>query len=84
MKNGVWANGAYTSAAVRLMFLPTLNNHASLDVEDYAGPTSAVKTHIGFIEGTSIHGVGYNDDHPESVGEAVGHLITEVVHQRST
>ncbi len=80
LRNGVWANGAYTGAAVRLLFLPTLNNHASLDVEDYAGPTSAVKTHIGFIEGTSIHGVGYNDDHPESVGEAVGHLITEVVH----
>lgn len=78
-KNGVWANGAYTGAQVRLMFMPTLNNHGSLNGEDYAGPTSAVKTHIGFIEGTSLHSVGYGNGHPESVGEAVGHLITQVV-----
>ena len=79
LKNGVWQGGAYTGQRVRLMFLPTLNNHGSQDVEDYAGPTSAVKTHIGFIEGTSLHSVGYGNGHPESVGEAIGHLITEVV-----
>ena len=55
LKNGVWANGGYTAQRVRLMLLPTLNNHSSLDSEDYAGPTSAVKCHIGFIEGTSLH-----------------------------
>jgi hypothetical protein len=79
LKNGGWANGEYTGQRVRLMLLPTLNNHSSLDSEDYAGPTSAVKCHIGFIEGTSLHSVGYNSGDPDAVGEAVGHLITEVV-----
>lgn len=79
LKNGVWANGGYTGQRTRLMFLPTLNNHSGLDSEDYAGPTSAVKCHIGFIEGTSLHSVGYNSGDPDAVGESVGHLITEVV-----
>jgi hypothetical protein len=79
LKNGVWVDGSYTGQRVRLMLLPTLNNHSSLDSEDYAGPTSAVKCHIGFIEGTSLHSVGYNSGDPDAVGEAVGHLITEVL-----
>ena len=79
LKNGVWANGDYTGQRVRLMLLPTLNNHSGLDSEDYAGPTSAVKCHIGFIEGTSLHSVGYSSGDPDAVGESVGHLITEVI-----
>ena len=84
LRNGVWANGGYTGQHVRLIFLPTLNNHSGLDSEDYAGPTSAVKCHIGFIEGTSLHSVGYNSGDADAVGEAVGHLITAVVHPLST
>ncbi len=79
LKNGVWANGSYTGQGVKLMLLPTLNNHSGLDSEDYAGPTSAVKCHIGFIEGTSLHTVGYSSGEPGAVGEAVGHLITQVI-----
>jgi hypothetical protein len=79
LKHGVWSGGGYTGRNVRLIFLPTLNNHSSLNSEDYAGPTSAVKCHIGFIEGTSLHSVGYNSGDPDAVGEAVGHLITAVV-----
>jgi hypothetical protein len=78
---GVWHNGAYTGQSVRLIFLPTLNNHGS-NSEDYAGITSAVKTHIGFQEGTSLHNVGYSStaslNRPDAVGEAVGHLLTTV------
>jgi hypothetical protein len=79
LHNGVWSSGGYTGQRVRLILLPTLNNHSSLDSEDYAGPTSAVKCHIGFIEGTSLHSVGYNSGDADAVGEAVGHLITQVV-----
>jgi hypothetical protein len=36
-----------------------------------AGPTSAVKCHIGFIEGTSLHSVGYNAPvRPDAMGES--------------
>jgi hypothetical protein len=80
LHNGVWAGGGYTGQGVRLILLPTLNNHSGLDSEDYAGPTSAVKCHIGFIEGTSLHSVGYNSGDADAVGEAVAHLITQVVH----
>lgn len=75
---GVWENGGYTGQRVTLIFLPTLNNHGS-GAEDYAGITSAVKCHIGFQEGTSLHSVGYNTGHPGAVGESVGHLLTNVL-----
>ncbi len=74
---GVWHNGSLTGQAVRLVLLPTLNNHGQ-NAEDYAGITSAVKCHIGFQEGISLHQVGYNYDRPDAVGDCVGHLITEV------
>ena len=85
VKNGVWQNGAYNGQKVKLIFLPTLNNHSGLDSEDYAGPTSAIKCHLGIVEFTgasgadSLHGVGYNTNQADAVGESVGHLITQVI-----
>lgn len=83
--NGVWANGTYTGQQVRLMLLPTLNNHGSFNSEDYAGPTSALKCHIGIVDftgsgSTSLHGVGYNAPiSPAAMGESVGHLVTQLL-----
>jgi hypothetical protein len=77
LQNGVWEAGSYNGQQVKLIFLPTLNNHG-WGSEDYAGITSAVKCHIGFQEGTSLHYVGYDSGDPDAVGEAVGHLITQV------
>jgi hypothetical protein len=88
-KQGVWSGGAYTGQSVKLIFLPTLNNHGSAGQEDYAGATSAVKCHLGFVRdlwdtggGTQgLHAIGYVGWplYPEAVGEAVGELITNVV-----
>ena len=83
LKNGVWAGGGYNGQRVALIFLPTLNNHGSFNSEDYAGPTSALKCHLGIVEfagttGVSLHGVGYNTPiSPRAMGESVGHLITQ-------
>ena len=84
LKNGVWQNGSYNGQKVKLIFLPTLNNHSGLDSQDYAGPTSAIKCHLGIVEfagssGYSLHGVGYDTNQADAVGESVGHLITQVV-----
>jgi len=84
LARGVWDGGAYTGQRVRLIFLPTLNNHGSFNSEDYAGPTSAVKCHLGIVpfDGPgdyTLHSVGYDSDAPDAVGEAVGHLITQIL-----
>ena len=84
LKNGVWNNGNYTGQPVKVIFLPTLNNHGSFGSEDYAGPTSALKCHLGIVEfagpGVSLHDVGYsNPISPQAMGESVGHLITQVL-----
>lgn len=86
LKNGVWQAGSYTGQKVKTIFLPTLNNHGSLNWEDYAGPTSALKCHLGIQDfnvagGTnSLHGVGYNDPiSPQAMGESVGQLITQLI-----
>jgi len=84
LRNGIWHGGRYTGQQVKLIFLPTLNNHGSFNVEDYAGPTSAVKCHLGIVEfagatGVNLHNIGYGNGHPEAVGESVAHLITEVL-----
>ena len=84
LHSGVWENGGYSGRAVKLIFLPTLNNHGSFNGEDYAGPTSAVKCHLGIVEfsgseGVHLHNIGYGNDHPEAVGESVGHLITQIL-----
>lgn len=50
MKNGVWENGAYTGRMVKAIYMPTLNNHGSGGVEDYAGVTSAIKCFFGATE----------------------------------
>jgi hypothetical protein len=85
LKNGVWNNGSYTGQPTKLIFLPTLNNHGSFNSEDYAGPTSALKCHLGIVEfagssGVNLHGVGYNTPaSPQAMGESVGQLITQIV-----
>ena len=86
LKNGVWQNGQYNGEQVKLIFLPTLNNHAGLNSEDYAGPTSALKCHLGIVEfagvveGVSLHNVGYSAPiSPQAMGEAVGQLITQIL-----
>ena len=87
LKNGVWENGAYNGQKVKLIVLPTLNNHGSLDAEDYAGPTSAIKSHLGIVDFTgdsntpyTLHSVGFNAPvRPEALGESVGYLITRIL-----
>jgi hypothetical protein len=85
LKNGVWAGGGYNGQRVTLIFLPTLNNHGSFNSEDYAGPTSALKCHLGIVEfagttGVSLHGVGYNTPiSPQAMGESVGYFITQML-----
>jgi hypothetical protein len=85
LKNGAWQAGNYTGQQVKLIFMPTLNNHGSFNYEDYAGPTSAVKTHIGIVDygnlsDYNLHGVGYNNPiSPQAMGESVGYLITQLL-----
>ena len=85
LQNGVWEGGGYNGQQVKLIFLPTLNNHGSFGSEDYAGPTSALKCHLGIVDFTgpgsySLHSVGYNSPvSPQAMGETVGHLITQVI-----
>lgn len=85
LKYGVWQGGDYTGQQVKLILLPTLNNHGSFEYEDYAGPTSALKTHIGIVDfgnlsDYNLHGVGYNNPiSSQAMGESVGHLITQLL-----
>ena len=86
LKNGVWQGGSYNGQKVKVIFLPTLNNHGSYNYEDYAGPTSALKCHLGIVDfggpsgSVSLHGVGYNSPiSPQAMGEAVGQLITQIL-----
>lgn len=84
-QSSVWQNGMYTDQQVKLIFLPTLNNHGSFNYEDYAGPTSAVKCHLGIVEfagasgALNLHEIGYDNGFPDAVGESVGHLITAIL-----
>ena len=87
LKNGVWSGGSYTGQKVKLICLPTLNNHGGgISDEDYAGPTSAMKTHIGFVDfgnldGYSLHDIGYSGPvDPQAMGEAVGYFVSQVIH----
>jgi hypothetical protein len=89
-KHGVWSGGGYTGQKAKLFFLPTLNFHSY-----YAGLTSAVKCHLGFIPlggDDSFFGVhaypetlsvGFREDlstnRPEASGECIGELITGVI-----
>jgi hypothetical protein len=86
LQNGVWEGGSYTGQQVKVIFLPTLNNHGSFGSEDYAGPTSALKCHLGIVEfagssGYNLHYIGYESSPgtPQDMGESVGHLITQVL-----
>jgi hypothetical protein len=88
VKNGVWQNGSYTGQKVKLIFLPTLNNHGGPHAEDYAGATSAVKCHIGFQDfnnldsgAENLHNIGYGSPVvPAAMGESVGQLISQLIH----
>ena len=88
-KNGVLSNGNYIDQKVKIIFLPTLNYHGN-----YAGITSAIKSHLGFIplgggsqEYYSVH--TYSSEYslfrpdelnkPFEVGECIGELITSVI-----
>jgi len=90
----VWKAGAYSAQKVKLIFLPTLNNHYNTNpgtpFEDYSGATSAVKCHLGIVEfkpntaGTlNLHQIGFNMDpaknRADAVGESIGHLITKIL-----
>lgn len=85
LKNGVWEDGAYTGQRVKVIFMPTLNNHGS-GGEDYAGITSAIKSFFGATEihyGDDATFNGYYHIHSSSVthgsalaaGELVGRFI---------
>jgi hypothetical protein len=52
LKNGVWENGGYTGRKVKVISMPTLNNHCYTPggAQDYAGVTSAVKSFYGATE----------------------------------
>ena len=51
LRNGVWENGTYTGRKVKVLCMPTLNNHSYAGGnEDYAGVTSAVKCLFGATE----------------------------------
>ena len=87
LQNGVWQGGSYTGQQVKTILLPTLNNHGSFGYEDYAGPTSALKCHLGiqnFAVGSgkyNLHGIGYNAPvNPQAMGEAVGQLVSQILH----
>lgn len=87
-QSGVWDPGrkTYTGQQVKLIFLPTLNVHSN-----YAGITSAVKCHIGFMPvsgGTDengqfygVHGspesnsVGFRQNDPTNRAAASGEAI---------
>jgi len=86
LENGVWKDGSYTGQKVKLIFLPTLNNHSDYNHEDYAGPTSAIKCHLGIQDfnvssgSYTLHGVGYTSPiSPQAMGESVGQLITQLL-----
>ena len=49
LKNGVWENGSFTGRNVKVIAMPTLNNHGT-GSEDYAGVTSAIKSFYGATE----------------------------------
>lgn len=85
----MWKDGKYTGQKVKILFLPTLNYHSN-----YAGITSAVKCHLGFIplgggndEYYSVH--SYSSEYSlfrpnglnrvDAVGECVGELISSII-----
>jgi len=84
IKNGVWEGGRYTGRKVTTIFMVTLNNHGS-GREDYAGVTSAIKSHFGATEiptyGTpwhgfySIHGSSFDQGCAACAGELVGRYL---------
>lgn len=85
LKNGVWENGGYTGRKVKVIFIPTLNNHGQ-GSEDYAGLTSAVKCCFGATEIPSpwngpsngyyhIHSSSFAAGSAQAAGELVGRYM---------
>lgn len=85
MKNGVWENGSYTGRKLKVIFMPTLNNHG-VGSEDYAGVTSAIKSFFGATEVPladdvtwngyyHIHSSSYTQASAQSAGELVGRYM---------
>ncbi len=86
LQNGVWENGNYTGRKVKVIFMPTLNNHGS-GAEDYSGITSAVKSFFGATEiyhdsnqgddtvwngYYSIHSCSFTQNSAQAAGQLVG------------
>jgi hypothetical protein len=66
LQRGVWENGAYTDRRVRVICMPTLNNHNEDLGSDVAGVTSAIKSMFGATEILgSVNGItnGYYNMH---------------------
>jgi hypothetical protein len=81
LKNGVWENGAYTGQRVKVICMPTLNNHGS-GGEDYAGITSAIKSFFGATEihnGDNATFNGYYHIHSSSMSQASAQAAGELV-----
>jgi len=90
VRNGVWENGQYTGRQVKVITMPTLNNHGTGSNED-CGVSSAIKSFFGATEipggvtGTmdngayyTIHSAGGDPIDPEEVGELVGTYINNM------
>jgi hypothetical protein len=77
LKNGIYDGGYNGQPAMKYIKVPTLNNHGDNAQQDYAGITSAIKSHLGV---TDIY--FWYDDHYNlhsyhwttawGVGEAIG------------
>jgi hypothetical protein len=89
LKNGVWESGSYTGRRVKMISMPTLNNHGN-GTEDAAGVTSAVKSFFGATEiyhgdntvwngFYSIHSSSYTQNSASAMGELVGRYLNTMV-----
>ncbi len=80
MRNGIWDGGFESQSDMKFIKMPTLNNHGDGAEQDYAGITSAVKSHLGMTDcdfsypsHECLH--AYSSYYPISarvVGEAIG------------
>ncbi len=79
LKHGVYDNGYDGQPALKFIKVPTLNNHGSGGEQDYAGITSAVKSHLGISDIGYYEGYLNMHSYPDAdangafgVGEAIG------------
>jgi hypothetical protein len=83
LKNGVYDNGYSGQPALKFIKVPTLNNHGYGGGQDYAGITSAVKSHLGISDigyygnYLNLHSYGVSGANGAfGVGEAIGGWMT--------